>query len=277
MLGVLLAFGAFPIIYSLAVSLFEWKLNIPKPAVFVGLANYARLFSDPVFTSGLLKTFYFTLLTVAGTVSLGLGIALLLDRDDIKGKGLVLALLIIPWAVPRVVGGLLWKWIYDGNYGILNAALLRLGLIDAYQWWFGQSPWLGLTLVGVAQIWRDTPFSVMLFLAGLQSVPVHLHRAAMMDGATGLQRFRFITLPSMRFVLLAVAVLQTTWALKTFDLVYVLTGGGPANKTMLTYLYVYRLAFSYLDVGYGSAMAYFVTMLVFVVAFGYYRMAGRMG
>jgi ABC-type sugar transport system permease subunit len=277
MLVVLLAFGVFPILYSLVVSLLEWKLNIPRPAEFVGLANYARLFTDPVFTSSLLKTLYYTVFSVSGTVLLGLAIALLLDRDDVKAKGLILALLIIPWAVPRVVGGLLWKWIFDGNYGILNAALLGMGAIDRYHWWFGESPLLALTLVGITQVWRDTPFSAMLFLAGLQSVPVHLHRAAMMDGATGVQRFRFVTLPSIRYVLLAVAVLQTTWALKTFDLVYVLTGGGPANKTMLTYLYVYRVAFSYLDVGYGSAMAYFVTMLVFVVAFFYYRLAGRTG
>jgi ABC-type sugar transport system permease subunit len=277
MAAVLLIFGAFPILYSLVVSLFEWKLNIPRPPVFTGLGNYLRLFADPVFVSSLGKTLYYSVLTVGGTVALGLMIALLLDRDDIKGKGAVLAALIIPWAVPRVVGGLLWKWIYDGNYGIFNALLLQLGLIDKYQWWFGQSPWLGLTLVGLTQVWRDTPFAVLLFLAGLQSVPVHLHRAAMIDGATGLQRFRYVTLPSMRYVLLAVAVLQTTWALKTFDLVYVLTGGGPANKTMLTYLYVYRQAFSHLDVGYGSAMAYFVTLLVFVVAFGYYRAVGRMG
>lgn len=273
----LLVFGAFPIGYSLVVSVLQWRLNIPSPPTFAGLGNYARMFSDPVFTASLGKTLYYTVAAVAGTIGLGLAAALLLDRKDVRGKAFLLAVLVVPWAVPRVAAGLMWKWIYDGNYGVLNATLLRSGLIHQYQWWFHGSAWVSLSLVALTQVWKDAPFAAMLFLAGLQTVPLHLQRAAMMDGATRAQRFRFVTLPSMRLVLFAVVILETTWAVKTFDLVYVLTGGGPGNQTMLTYMYVYRQAFSYLDVGYGSAMAYFVTFIVFLVAFGYYRLAGQGG
>lgn len=273
----LLLFGVFPIGYSVFVSLLQWRLNIPGVPTFIGLGNYARMFHDPVFTASLGKTLYYSVFAVVGTIALGLATALLLDRQDVKGKAFLIAVLVVPWAVPRVSAGLMWKWIYDGNYGILNATLLHLGLIHQYQWWFTGSQWVALSLVALTQIYKDSPFAAMLFLAGLQTVPVHLQKAAMMDGATRAQRFWFVTLPSMRFVLLAVMILETTWALKTFDLVYVLTGGGPGNQTMLTYMYVYRQAFSYLDVGYGSAMAYFVTFVVFVVAFGYYRLAGHAG
>lgn len=269
-----LGLAIFPVAYSLYLSLHQWRLTRPNPPRFIGLENYQRVFTDPLFQASVWKTLYFSVLTVGLTVSVGLAVALLLNRPEVRAKGLLLSIIVIPWAIPNVVGGLMWKWIFDGNYGILNAAMVGLGITDSYRWWFNESPFVALAMVSIVEVWKNSPFCVVLFLAGLQNVPRNLYRAASMDGATPVQRFRFVTLPNIRLVVLAVLVLQTTWTLKTFDSIYVLTQGGPANNTLVTYFYVFRQAFSYLDVGYGSAMAYVVTMAVLLLTILYYRSLG---
>ena len=267
---VMLLLGIFPIVYSLGMSFFKYKLNIPRPPSFVGLANYGRMLTDGQFWSSLVKTLYFTGATVGLTIGLALLIALLLNQD-IKGKTIYIATLLIPWAVPKVVNGLIWKWIYDGNYGILNALALKFGLIEEYQWWFTKSSVLALTLVVIVEVWKRTPFAAILLLATLQNIPPYLYKAAQMDGATSWQRFRFVTFPGIKYMLMVILILQTTWSLKTFDTIYVLTKGGPANNTMVTYFYVYRTAFDHLDMGYGAAMAYAMTILAFVLAGIYFK------
>lgn len=267
---VMVLLGVFPILYSFGLSFFKYRLNMPRPPVFVGFANYGRMLTDPVFWSSLVKALYFTGLMVGLTVVLALVVALLLHQD-LKGKTLYLAALLIPWAVPKVVSGLIWKWIYDGNYGILNVIALKLGLIDQYQWWFVKSPFLALTLVVVVEVWKNMPFAAILLYAALSNVPSHLYRAAQVDGATIWQRFRFVTLPGIKYVLMVVLILQTTWALKAFDTIFILTKGGPGTSTMVTYFYVYQNAFDYLDMGYGSALAYTVSMLVLLLAVMYSR------
>ncbi len=271
---VVLGLGVFPIVYSLVLSLFTMRLNVPRPPSFAGLANYGRMITDAAFWDSILKTLYFTVATVGLVVLLALACALLLNQK-IKGKALFLAILLVPWAIPKVVNGLIWKWIYDGNYGILNALMLKLGLISEYQWWFVKSPILALSLVVVVEVWKRAPFSVILLLATLQNIPPHLYKAAQIDGAGPWQRFRFVTLPGLKYMLMVVLILETTWTLKTFDTIYVLTKGGPANNTMVTYYYIYRTAFDHLDIGYGSALAYTLTLLALVLAVVYFRILKR--
>jgi multiple sugar transport system permease protein len=271
---VMIVLGIFPIAYSIGLSFFRYRLNVAASPSFVGLANYIRMFTDAEFWASLVRTVYFSAASVGMTVLLGLITALLLNQD-IKGKTLYIALLLIPWAMPKVVSGLIWRWIFDGNYGIMNAIAVKLGLVSEYQWWFIKSPLLALTLVAVVEVWKRMPFAAVLLLAALGTIPEPLHRAAQVDGATPWQRFRFVTLPGIKHVLMVVLILETTWSIKVFDTIYVLTNGGPANATMVSYFYVYKHAFDYLDIGYGAAMGYFVTLVILGLAIVYNKLLGK--
>ncbi|HHY46951.1 MAG TPA: sugar ABC transporter permease [Firmicutes bacterium] len=269
-----LLLGAFPIIYSLGFSLWNYRLNVPSGRHFVGLANYISMFHDPVFLGSLVKTAYYTVATVCLSTGLGLIAALLLNQSFV-GKGIFLLTMLVPWAIPKVVNGLMWKWIYDGNYGILNAILMRLGLIHEYQWWFVKSPAVAMTLVILADVWKNVPFAALLLLAALQAVPISLYEAARCDGANAWQQFKHVTIPGIRYTLMMVLILQTMWSLKAFDLIYTLTRGGPGTNTTITYYYVYQQAFDYLNLGYGSALAYFVALVIIIFSAFYVRILGR--
>ena len=269
-----LVLGLFPILYSLGVSFWNYRLNNPSQQHFIGLTNYIAMFNDPVFMSSLGKTVYYTLVTVVLSTGLGLLVALILNQK-FKGKSLFLLVMLVPWAIPKVVNGLMWKWIYDGNFGILNAIMLHLGLIKEYQWWFTQSPLTAMNLVIVADVWKNVPFAALLLLTALQSVSVSLYEAARCDGASLWQQFRNVTLPNIRYTLMMVLILQTMWSLKAFDLIYVLTKGGPGTSTTITYYYVFQQAFDYLNQGYGSALAYFVSVLIIVFSGIYFKILGH--
>ncbi|MBC7109120.1 MAG: sugar ABC transporter permease [Methanomassiliicoccales archaeon] len=268
---ILLVMGGFPFVYSLYLSLTQTVLSKPPPYPFIGLQNYWALFQDKVFVNSLWKTAYFSSLMVIGILMFGLSIALLLNCP-FRGKSAILALLLLPWAVPKVVNGLIWKWILDGNYGIFNAILQKLGIISEYKFWFMESPLLGLAMFAVVSIWKESSFVAVVILAALQTVPKELYEAAAIDGANWLGRFWHVTIPNIRSALLIVLILSTSWAVKTFDLVAVLTGGGPGDQTMLTYYYAYLLSFDYLDYGKGAAAAYVVSFILCIMAVLYYKL-----
>jgi len=266
----LICFALFPIGYSLYMSFHNVILSRPGPYAFVGLRNYLNIIRDPVFVNSLWKTAYFSTVVLIGSTSLGLAVALLLNKGFI-GRSIVMSCLLIPWAIPKVVNGLIWKWIFDGNYGIFNALLLKLGIIDAYKFWFAESPVIGILLIAIASIWKNMPFVALVFLAALQTIPRTLYEAAEVDGANGWQRFIHVTVPCLRSALTIILILQTTWAIKLFDLIQVLTQGGPGDKTMVVYYYIYRQAFDYLNIGYASAGAYLVSLLITLLAIVYYK------
>lgn len=270
-LALFLGFGLFPLIYSLYLSFHNVILTKPGPYTFVGLGNYLSLLRDPVFLGSLWKTAYFSGLLIFGGTTLGMLLGLLLDQK-FHGKTAVIALLLIPWAIPQVVNALIWKWIFDGNFGIFNALLTHIGVIREYKFWFSESPLLGLFVIALASMWKNIPFVALLILAALQTVPRELYDAAAMDGASSWSRFVHVTIPSIRYTLLIVLILQTTWAVKLFDLIQVLTQGGPGDYTMVTYYYVYILSFDYLNVGKGAAGAYIVVLIIFILAVIYYRL-----
>jgi len=267
---IVMALGGFPILYSLYLSFTKYILSHPRGPEFVGLANYVALLHNPAFLNSLWKTAYFSAILIIGSTTLGLSLAIALNRN-FKGKALYITLLLIPWAIPKVVNGLIWKWIFDGNYGILNAVLLKLGIIDHYIFWFGESPIIGILLIGLASVWKNVPFVTIFYLAALQTLPHDLYDAATVDGANALQQFLYVTVPQLRHTFVIVFILQTTWAVKLFDLIQVLTKGGPGDKTMVAYYYVYRQAFSYLNIGYGAAGAYIITLIIILFIVLYYK------
>lgn len=269
--SLVLVFGVvvYPLVRTLVTSLHDVNSAMPGVYPFVGVHNYAELLQDPEFWSSLFRTVYFTFVTTAVELTLGILLGVLLNAK-FRGRALVRALVIIPWAVPTVVSGALWRWIFNGNYGALNAALAQTHLIGQYKQWLG-TPWLALHMIMIEDIWKFTPFVALFVLAGLQTIPDELHEAGMVDGAGTIRRFFAITLPLLTPVILVTAVLRTIDGFRLFDIVYVMTRGGPANGTETSAFYTYVRAFSDQSFGLGSALALTLTAVILVVTIFYMR------
>lgn len=260
----------YPLISAFIISLRRWDLLRPEEGhPFVGLDNYAFVLRDPTFWQSVRVTVIFVVLAVTLEIILGLLIALMLNRP-FRGRTFVRMLALLPWAVPTVVNGIMWKWILNPSYGALNGLLDSLGLIDQYVIWLGE-PTLALLMVVLADVWKETPFIMLLLLAALQTVPQDLYESARVDGATKLQQLFQITLPLIRPTLFVAVALRTIWALKSFDLIYTLTAGGPSNGTAVIGYYTYLKSFVSLQLGRGAAVAYLMTAVVMVVVLFYQR------
>lgn len=226
--------------------------------VFVGLNNYVTLFQTPRFWNSVAVTAYFAVVSVTLEVLLGLGIALLLARS-FRGVGWIRALILLPWAIPTVVTAKLWDWMYHPDLGVLNFLLAKGGLPPAH--WLA-TPATAIHAAILADVWKMTPFAVILLLAGLAMIPGDLYRAASLDGATRWHMFRHITMPLLRPMLLVVVLFRVIDALRVFDLPYVLTGGGPADATETLSIYAYKMLFQTFQFGYGSAIGVVMFLLV---------------
>ena len=260
----------YPLVQSFIISFRDWSLLEPNAAhVFVGLTNYRKVFSDPQFLSSVKVTLSFVFLAVSLEIILGFLLALLLNRDFV-GRKLVRMLALLPWAVPAVVSGIMWKWILNPSYGALNGLLYQLGLIDKYIIWLGR-PVSALFMVVLADVWKETPFIMLLLLSALQTIPKDLYEAATVDGANKLQQLFAITIPLVRPTLFVAISLRTIWALKSFDLIYTLTAGGPSNATSVLGYYTYLKSFVSLDIGKGSAAAYIMTLVILLVVIFYQK------
>jgi multiple sugar transport system permease protein len=262
---VLFAILAYPIGASLWLSLQRVNLAAGVFAqAFIGTSNYIELAQSDGFQTALLRSAYFSCVEVVAVVGLGLGVALLLNHP-MGRPGIFRVMLIIPWAIAPVANAVLWKWIFNANYGILNAALYGLGLIDSYVTWLG-TPERALNMLLAVDIWKSAPFIALLLLAGLQKIPAMLYRAARLDGANSWQQFRYVTLPSLRSTLAIAIILQTLWSFRVFDLIYVLTRGGPADGTVLLNYLAYRETFNFLHIGTGAAIANVIFGATFLLA-----------
>jgi ABC-type sugar transport system permease subunit len=271
---VLLAVLAYPIVASVLLSLQRVRYGAAGiTAEFIGGQNYVDLLGDALFHAALARSIYFTGVEVVAVLGLGLGAALLLNHP-LGRHPLFRVTLLIPWALAPVANAVLWKWILNANHGVLNAALLGVGLIDTKIVWLG-SPWLALNMLLLADIWKAVPFIALLLLAGLQNIPPYLYRAARLDGARAWQQFVHVTLPGLRVTLVIAGVLQSIWALKVFDLIYVLTKGGPADSTVLLNYLAWRATFSNLDIGYGAALANVLFGVMLLLALVYIQAMGR--
>jgi multiple sugar transport system permease protein len=272
-LVVLVALLGFPIIQSILLS---FQTVRAADGLFggrwTGLDNYQKLLSDPSVIRATTNTVYFTVVEVVAVVLISLLFAQLLIHPRVK-SGFFTVVLLVPWAIAPVANATIWKWIYNGNYGIINQVLLAAGVIDQPVAWLAD-PSLALNMMLFADIWKSIPFITLLLLAGLRGIPSVLYKAAKIDGASRRQTFWSITLPQIRPVLLICVVLQSIWAVKVFDLIYVLTKGGPADRTVTLNFLAYRSAFNFGDLGYGSALANLLFLIMFVASLIYVRLLG---
>lgn len=268
-MAVILGVLIFPMVSSLGLSFTDLKLTDPSSGRFTGLANYAAASRDPMLWAAMGRTLTFAVTTVTVETCLGVLIAMLLNQK-FRGRAFVRGLVILPWALPYVVNGIMWKWIFDANYGAFNALLSQLGVIGEYKIWLGD-PATAMVLVIVANIWKETPVAVILVLAALQSIPKDLYEAAAIDGARRARAFFSITLPMLKPIIVSLLVIKTIWALKEFDLIYIMTKGGPANGTNMFSYYIYQHTFQFLNFGYGSALAYILTILAVGMAVAYMK------
>jgi len=260
----------YPFLRSFWISLHKWNLTRPQEGrPFIGLDNYLFILKDPLFHDSLRVTLVFTVAAVTLEILLAIGIALMLNRP-FRGQWLVRMLALLPWAIPSVVNGIMWKWILNPSYGSLNGLLYSMGLIDKYVIWLGD-PELSLAMIVIADIWKETPFIMLLILAALQTIPRDLYEAARVDGSNAIQSFFHITLPLIRPTLFVAVALRTIWALKSFDLIYTLTAGGPSNATSVVGYYTYVKSFVSLQLGRGAAVAYIMTLAVLLLVIAYQR------
>lgn len=272
-MALLLIMVLYPIAYSFWVSLHDLNLRRPNRAPFVGLQNYQEIIGSDAFWGSLRTTAIFAGGSIVATVVLGVLLALLLN-ENFFGRSLLRAVTLLPWAIPPVVTGLIWQWMLQGQYGIINSILFSLGIIDSYRPWLSQADTAMVALI-VAETWSHLPFVAIVILAALQTIPGDLYDAAKVDGANVFQRFMTVTLPWISPGLMLVLITQTMVALRAFDLIYVLTGGGPGSSTSVLAWATYQTTFSYGDFGNGNAYAYILAFMTLILALIYMRLLWR--
>jgi len=264
----------FPLVWTVWESTHLHDLRMPwlgRP--FLALGNYREALGDPRFWAALTHTLVFTGVSVALELVLGLVLALAMNRAA-RGRAVVRAAVLIPWAIPTVVSALLWRFIFDDQAGVVNAVLADLGLVRTPIVWFIH-PDLAWIPVIVSDVWKTTPFVALLLLAGLQNIDPALYEAARIDGATTWQQFRNVTLPLLKPALLVALVFRTLDGFRVFDLIYVLTGGGPGTSTEPIALYTFNSLLQNLRFGYGSALSVITFLISLTLALGYLRILGR--
>jgi multiple sugar transport system permease protein len=272
MLLVLVLVIGYPLLDSFWLSLHRANLATPEQGQpFVGLSNYLYAFNQPDFWYSIQRTLYFTVLSVALELALGIVFAVLLNERFRGNLGARLAM-IFPWALLTVSNGVLWAWILNPTYGVANALLVQLGVLSTPKPWLSDTFWT-MNVIILADAWKTVPNMTLLLLAGLQPISADLYEAADVDGATRWQKFTGITLPLLRPVILVAVALRTIGAFKVFDIIYVLTGnGGPANSTKVIAFYDYDQAFHYLFFGYGAAISWLITAFMLVMIVIYIRL-----
>lgn len=273
---VIAAVAFFPIGVAIWFSLHEYDLRFPQLGQqFIGLENYGKIFGDPdgrIWNAFRFTTF-FAVVSVGFEFLLGLGIALILNRA-FKGRALVRGLVLIPWALTTVVSARMWGLIYNNEYGVLNSILRNLGIVKGGVNWTTDQNITFWALI-LAEVWKATPFVALILLAGLQLIPGDLYEAAKVDGASGWQSFYHITLPALRATILVALLFRTIDALRVFDLVFVLTGGGPGIATESLNILTYKTLFDSLNFGYGSALAIITFCYIMLIAVLYIRVLGN--
>ncbi len=266
LLAVMIAVIGWPLIDTIHLSFTDAKL-VGTAGNFVGIDNYVKTITGSNFQRTLVTTAKFAVISVFAEMVLGVLAALLLNQE-FRGRTLLRGLMILPWALPTVVNATLWRLIYNPEYGALNAALTQIGLLDAYRSWLGE-PGTALASLIIADCWKNFPLVALIALAALQAVPRDIQAASLVDGAGPFARFRFVTLPYLAGPLMVALVLRTIEAFKVFDIIWVMTRGGPANSTRTLSILVYQEAFSFQRAGSGASLALIVTLLVAVLAAAY--------
>lgn len=259
----ILAFLVFPIFYNIWISFQDVTLmNLNGQHRFVGWDNYRKVFADPLFKSSIGNSLWFTAGSLVFQFGIGFALALFFHRR-FPGRDLMRSLILLGWMMPIVITGTLFKWILSGDSGVFNHLLSVLGWIDEPVFWLTNQN-TALTATTIANIWIGIPFNMLILLAGLQALPEPLYEAAKIDGAGRFRQFTHITMPLMRPTIFIVLMLVLIYTFKVFDLIYVMTGGGPVNVTTVLPLFAYKLAFNNYEISMGSTVA--SLMFVFLMA-----------
>jgi ABC-type sugar transport system permease subunit len=262
-----------PVISTFILSFFNAPTGINQVRTFVGLGNYIAMLKDRTFWDTIGRTLYFTVVSVGLELSIGLAIAQLIHSHPWGWQFLRISL-IIPWAVPTIVNGAMWRWIYSADFGALNGLLMQLGLIKHYVPWL-TLPNMAMNLVIIADLWHTMPFVALVLQAALATLPEDLDEAAAVDGANAWQRFWKIRVPLLRPAILVALIVRTVDAFRVFDIVYIITSAGPAYKTLtITYL-TYLNSFSFGKQGTGAALSFLISLVTIVMAFVYIRILYR--
>jgi ABC-type sugar transport system permease subunit len=270
---IILGVTLWPILSTFYLSFFVAPTGLNQARTFVGLGNYLEMLRAPAFWQTVGRSAYFTVVSVSLELAIGLGIAQLIHSRPWGWKFLRFSL-IIPWAVPTIVNGAMWRWIYSADFGALNGLLLQLGLIDKYIPWLTR-PEMAMNLVIVADMWHTVPFVALILQAALAGLPEELEEAAAVDGANAFQRFWSIRLPLLRPAILVALIVRTVEAFRVFDIVYIITSGGPASRTItITYL-TYLYSFSYGKQGVGAALSFLISIFIILMAIVYIRFLYR--
>lgn len=257
----------YPLVRGFDMSLRSLNYAQGATGEFIGLKNYLLSLKDPSLITSTWHTFGYMLVAVGLEIILGILMALILNRVFI-GRGVVMAIMILPWALPGVVSGVLWSRIFNPDNGLLNSLLFQLHLISKYQLWFTNSSW-SILLIGLVHAWSVIPLTTLIFISGLQTISNELYDAAQVDGASTSQQFRFITLPLLQPSIAVSLTIGTVSALSIFDQIYVLNG--TALSTRSIQMQIYLTTFKHINFGVGTAMAFLLTLLTIIFSYGYIR------
>ena len=265
-LAIVLTFIFYPLAQSFWLSVAKMDLATGA-TTYVGAKYYIQVFNNKDFYESLLKTAYFGVFAILGATFLAICISLILNEKFV-GDFFMKGIIMLPWAVPPVVSGLLWKWIFHGNHGAFNGLLYATGIIPTYIEWVARLP---SPIIAFVVIWRNVSFATIILLASLQVIPQEQYEAALIDGANAWQRFRKITLVHIKPALLITLILNTVWSLRIFDEVFVMTKGGPAGATTYLSWMTYLQAFSFNNFGIGNTLAYLLAIISLILAVSYIR------
>lgn len=257
-----------------AVTSILYSFESGKPGVAgLTLANYASLLKDPFFKTTFWNTAVFVFFSVGAHMILGLGVAMVLNRA-LPVKPLFRVIALLPWVVPDVVAGIIWKWMLDPIYGALNDLLLKMGFIDVGIEWLS-NPKLAMASVIMVNLWRGFPFVMLILLAGLQAIPKHLYEAAALDGASKLQQFIYITLPGLKKMIVVALALDIVWEVRRFGLIQAMTQGGPGVLTEVLSTYTYKQYFQFFRFEYASAISVIMTITLLLISLPYIWMISQ--
>jgi raffinose/stachyose/melibiose transport system permease protein len=255
-------FVIYPLFQSVSYSVFDWS-GPGRPATDVGLENFERVFRDPIFYRALLNNFVVVIVSLVVQLPVGMALALVIT-SPVKAKRFFRAVYFLPFLMSTVAVGLLWGFIYNPSYGLINSTLRAVGLDALAQGWLGQSS-TALGAVMVTTVWAYAPFYMIIYSAAISALPAEIYEAAAMDGANKVQQFFRLTLPMLRPAIITTAVLSLIGSIKYFDLVYVMTGGGPSGATELLATYVFKQGFTNREFGYASALAVVLLLISLVL------------
>jgi ABC-type sugar transport system permease subunit len=273
----LIAIGAvviLPVGEIIWLSMTKSSLISPRPT-FAGLYNFRALFSSPDFGSVALNTLIWTVTVVFLEFVVGMAVAVLLSQT-FHGRWVLRGLVLLPWIMPGVVAGLLWEFLYDPYLGLINQAIAWLGFGHHHIAWLGDTQ-TALGAVIAAAVWKGTPLSVLIYMAAYQNVPVELLEAAKVDGAGALRRFRAVAIPAMAPVIRTTILLTTIWTFNYFDMIYVMTGGGPGTSTSTAPVYIYQLTFVQANFGLAAAYGLLMIAVLAIFAISYRRQLAKIG